>query len=381
MDHLLIAVVGGTILSSCLAYLVVYGKDHFQSKQGMPRSFTQWKRAFENLVQSKKSDLQSSESRPAMGARHQSESMLQDSFKKSLKEMINLYQDFDQSAQAKFFSQIFDSREFFIDTCKKAALEFKRKWGHGISDHYMKERFVELCEQQAFIQNKHLKLALCHRGVTELWESYAGLNLLFDDARLGSSTVSQDIEKKLKLDPIAVYRGIEFWFISRSGQSKHSLLEGYKRDQIKKPFIKSLRLLNMPKARATGLMLSLCFPAKHKVKIFPSLKQECEQAILEVEQFLLKSFEHENSRQEKTQKPKAPKKTQKLDPTDFELLGLEPTTDINRIKKAYHKQAMRYHPDRLNLESDEQQRKAHNDYVLIQKAYERLEKKYSKKAA
>jgi hypothetical protein len=385
MDHLLIAVVGGTILSACFAYLIVYGKDHLQSRQGLPRSFIQWKQAFERLVQTKKTDLHASESRPAMGARSNAESMVQDSFKKSLKQMSVIYKELDRGEEETFFNQLHDHRDVLVELCKKTAQEFKRKWGHGISDHYLKERFIELCELQAFIQNKNLKQALSVKGILELWESYAGLHLFFDDARLGSSTVSQDLEKKLKLDPIAIYRGIEFWFISRSGQSKVSLLEGYKRDQQKKPFLKSQRLLNMPKDRVMGLMLSLCFPAKHKVKIFPLLKQECEQAVLEVEQYLLQQFKRENQHQEqkksKAKRPKSFSSQSAQAPTDYSLLNLDPTDDINKIKKAFHKQAMRYHPDRLKLETDQEQKRAHDEYVAIQKAYERLEKKYSKKAA
>jgi DnaJ-domain-containing protein 1 len=387
MEHLLIAIVGGTIISACFAYVIVYGKDHFQSKQGLPRSFTQWKRAFDHLVNAKKSNLSANEARPAMGGnRSGADSMTQDSFKTHLKLLSSKYKEYDKEIEAKFFIDISDDIQLMREICKKRSEEFRRKWGHGISDHYLKERFIELCEQQAFIQNHNLKMALSLRGIEELWESYAGLYLFYDDARLGSSTVSKELESKLKLDPLAIYRGIEFWFISRSGQSKVSLLEGYKREHLKNSFLKSQRLLNMTKERAHGLILSLCFPAKHKVKTFPELLKECEQAALEVENFLHQSFKEENQgREQKSQfekkqhhRPKA-KKTAPRD--DFHFLKIPPTDDLNKIKKAYHKQAMLFHPDRLDLKSEQEQKKAHDDYVAIQKAYERLEKKYSKRAA
>jgi DnaJ domain len=50
----------------------------------------------------------------------------------------------------------------------------------------------------------------------------------------------------------------------------------------------------------------------------------------------------------------------------FQILGIKPTADFNMIKKAYRKQALRYHPDR-NSSAD-----AHHIFIQITEAYEVL---------
>lgn len=58
-----------------------------------------------------------------------------------------------------------------------------------------------------------------------------------------------------------------------------------------------------------------------------------------------------------------------MNPTNqkyFKLLGIEPTTDINAIKKAYRKKALQFHPDR-NTSAN-----AKEKFIAITEAYEYL---------
>lgn len=50
----------------------------------------------------------------------------------------------------------------------------------------------------------------------------------------------------------------------------------------------------------------------------------------------------------------------------FNILGIKPTTDQKQIKKAYRRQALKYHPDTNKTEN------AHYNFILISEAYEVL---------
>lgn len=390
---MLIALVGGTLISIAIGYLIAYGKEFFE-KSSQSGDFESWSKGFDRMVGAQKADFRDSGAERSGFSTGQSRAQSTDRHGSYFEQLAQTYENLNMSAEAQYFERLkSEGRDFFDQECKKRSSEFKRKWGHSVSDHYLRERFIELCRDKAFIQNKNLKLALPLKGLFDLWESYAGAYLLLDDARLGSSTLSKDLEKKLALDPFSIYRGIEYWFLTKAGQSKASLVQEYWRDVGRGHFQRSQKVANWSESRRIQIILSLVFPARHKVRTFPEVLKECEGAISDLESELRSRGRQDNQegqsssshkkqkskKQTSSEHPKAKKSS--TPPSDFSILGIEVTSDWEEIKKAYRKMAMKYHPDRVDSHNEQEAREAHDFYVEIQKAYERLEKRYGKKAA
>ncbi len=64
------------------------------------------------------------------------------------------------------------------------------------------------------------------------------------------------------------------------------------------------------------------------------------------------------------------KNTQENDP--YTVLGIQPGSSKEEIKKAYTRLAAQYHPDKVQHLGEEFRRLAHEKFVAIQKAYEAI---------
>ncbi|MBT7609486.1 MAG: J domain-containing protein [Bacteriovoracaceae bacterium] len=61
----------------------------------------------------------------------------------------------------------------------------------------------------------------------------------------------------------------------------------------------------------------------------------------------------------------------------LKILEMSRIVDLNSLKKNYKKMAMRYHPDRIGSESESESKVAHEKFVNINNAYQTLTKKCS----
>ncbi|MBZ4659360.1 MAG: hypothetical protein JG766_1283 [Desulfacinum sp.] len=61
-------------------------------------------------------------------------------------------------------------------------------------------------------------------------------------------------------------------------------------------------------------------------------------------------------------------------PDPYQVLGVTPDADWETIKKAYHRMANRYHPDKVSHLGEEFQQLAHKKFQEIQWAYDTLAK-------
>lgn len=57
---------------------------------------------------------------------------------------------------------------------------------------------------------------------------------------------------------------------------------------------------------------------------------------------------------------------------DYEVLGVSPTADVQEVKSAYRKLAMKYHPDKVAHLGEEFKELAHKKFLEIQKAYDNI---------
>lgn len=64
----------------------------------------------------------------------------------------------------------------------------------------------------------------------------------------------------------------------------------------------------------------------------------------------------------------------------YEILGIEPGADPETIKKAYHRMAAKYHPDKVSHLGEEFQKLAKEKFQDIQWAYEVLMPKHRERA-
>lgn len=59
---------------------------------------------------------------------------------------------------------------------------------------------------------------------------------------------------------------------------------------------------------------------------------------------------------------------------DYALLGLDPSADLNAVKKAYRKLALKYHPDKVSQLDEKAQNEAKEKFQAIQEAYDSIQK-------
>lgn len=63
-------------------------------------------------------------------------------------------------------------------------------------------------------------------------------------------------------------------------------------------------------------------------------------------------------------------RTQSKAKNPYDILGISPEADLESIKKAYHRKAAQYHPDKVNHLGEELQQLAKEKFQEIQWAYE-----------
>lgn len=80
-----------------------------------------------------------------------------------------------------------------------------------------------------------------------------------------------------------------------------------------------------------------------------------------------------------TAEPQTRTTTPRATSSDYQALGLDRNASWDEIKKAYRKMAVKYHPDKVAHLGEDHVKTAEQQFLKIQKAYERLEVKHGKK--
>jgi DnaJ-domain-containing protein 1 len=389
---LTLALIGGTVLSLIFGYLIAYwrdiGRDSLKSSDD-----SSWSILFDTLTRLKTERFKHSERQRAQKSdarnshtksQHKRRSRAPSSWEKhsEIERLLLRFEDFHPRLYS-YFLKIKDSGE---ELMKLEASELEKRLGIRVSASMMADRIHELLELKAFES-----LSLQDSGpeaVHELWLSHTVAQIYLDDARLGSTTLSQSLCKELSLDSATVFRGIEAQFMLVKGASKKVLFRKYWKEHQKSSFERSSYLQNLTPTQRAELAYKW---ARTKMN-FAGMIQQLRETLLEIERFFEGFYRDQNSgknnqnkqKNKKTKQQRTTQETQK-DPLQwaYELLEMTPSQEFITIKKQFKKMAMKYHPDRLVQEglSELECKRHHEHFVEIQKAYKALEKHYDPKAA
>lgn len=384
---IMVAVVGGTILSLIFGYLFAYWRELMNRQGHALKNESEWDARFDRMTSGKQGELAgaarrtSASQKTSSAQRSQSTSSRTTSWSShpELKKILERSQDFYPDIHQYFLNL----SELAEELGKLEVSEFRVYT--SVSATFLMERMQELLEARFF--DRFLFPEGSALMVRESWLSYSAAYLFCEDARLGSSSLSQSLELKHHLAPQDIYRGIEYAAQLSKGASRASLQQNYK-NKIDQSFQRSQWLQEMTKEQRIQLVWSLAHDKGLHAHGIAGVVKAIEQAVLELEEVLLKSFEEKNRESNKQQQRKQQKKQKQKEPppeseipkktpyqTEFEILQMPVCQDISAIKKQFKKMAMKYHPDRQGPQSSQER------FVALQKAYETLDKAYGKKAA
>lgn len=380
---IMVAVVGGTILSLIFGYLFAYWRELMNKQAHGLRTDQEWEKGFSRMTSGKEGELAGAARRTTSSSSASSSS--QESKSKSrhrtgmgehpeLLRLLDLSRDFYPDIY-QYFCNI---QEMGEDLGKWEMDEFKKFT--SVKGNFLVERMSELLEMRYF--DRFLGPEGSAKMIRASWLSYSAAYLFGDDARLGSSTICEHLEKKLHLPPQDLYRAVEFALLLSKGGSRLALKESYKK-KIDQSFERSTWLQEQTKEQRIAMIWSLCHEKSFHALGIEGVVDLIEKAAIELEAALNQAYQEGNREEKaKTQQKTKQQKTAKPRPStkgpyeqEFCALEMAYTSDISLIKKQYKKLAMKYHPDRQGQESSQER------FVAVQRAYQTLEKAYSKKAA
>lgn len=394
----MVAVVGGTILSLIFGYIFAHWREFMDKHAHSLKTQQDWEKSFTRMTSTKEGELagasrqkkaQNSHDPKNKGARASSRRRGSLADHPEIERYLELSKDFYPSIYQYFLN----IKEMGDDVGKWEIEEFKKF--SVVNSSFLLERIIELLEMRYF--DRFLSPDGSAQMIRLSWLSFSAASLFCDDSRLGSSTISAYLEKKLHLAPQDLYRAVEFAALLSKGGSRLALLESYKK-KVDQNFERSLWLQEQTKEQRLALVWTMAHEKSFHALGIGGVIGIIEKAAIELEEALNEAYEQRNredksgdgkgeneqkssqqSKQKRNQKnekkPAGQSKSKGPYEDEFKALEMDYTQDIILIKKQYKKLAMKYHPDRQGQESSQER------FVAIQRAYQTLEKAYSPKAA
>lgn len=212
---------------------------------------------------------------------------------------------------------------------------------------------------------------------------------LLEDAHRKSSTVIKILESNRRFDKSTIYNAIIQLFLIRAGASEKRVFE---QSFSQKHFLnQKLNTLNEDQVRKA--ILSIAKSSSRKplgIKgVYSLIKSQINRYDYFVKEHVKKKrAEQSKKKSERSQSTNSSSNsrsssTSYVDPYDkyYDLLGVSPTDSLAKIKKSYHKLAMKHHPDRLQNLSEAGKKAAHDKFTKIKEAFEKVESIKKNRAA
>ena len=222
------------------------------------------------------------------------------------------------------------------------------------------EKIFILSEEQRKVMNK--------RDITNLIMTRTALNAFIQDALLESSTVCKSIERGRNKTPEQVYLAIRLIVLLKLGAAKKALYQM----AIRNPKAIRTKFKKLGTGQLNSATLSLLRIGGGQYLVPDQVGKLIYRELCEFEQFKREFIAQQSREQE--QKRRKQHSSDKRDPykTYYEILGCQRSDSIATIKKCYHKLAMKGHPDRVSGPSRNLAKKAHEEFIKIQQAYNEI---------
>jgi hypothetical protein len=368
---MLIAVVLGTIVSVIFGYLYANRKNLFSSFETRlgNESFGSF---FNRLVNRKKAEMggilrsQTAE-RKSKEARSKNkwESLLANVEAGSLKEKKII-------ALRKFIESLTSTNSSYI---KNWAKQFKNYSSDGEVRLLKAARTLNL--ENAFIKDENKAEVFGINEIESMVKGYALLELYVEEAKSGKANALLDLCKRKNVHISYGIKAVEMMIMQKCGASTVGMLSSFSN----KMFESSLRLKGLNYDKLNRSFLELIKLGGPEI-----IKKNLQSLITKIVLFESEARKKEQEKKSQSSKERKPKKK---NPSVsglseyYEILGVPSHSSFDIVKKAFKKLAMQKHPDRLmskNL-SEIEMKRAHNEYLKIKSAFEKIESVSKKKAA
>jgi len=283
-----------------------------------------------------------------------------------------------------------------------------------LSANFLLEHLRVLLNSDLFLISETDELFMPFKEIIHISGVYTFMFLLIEDALKNNATVSKKMEKIQNTPCKQIFKTVEYLVLLKAGASAKVLMD----EIILKQNWDLGRLRNMTETQKHTAVMSIIRKDYRVYKTYQEITQEILDTIKKMNK-LRNEYLHENFKadqkyeekikRENEQQKKAEEKRQrqqeekerfnqqynrqqknseqKIYAGNMELneaynkLGLDPNCSIRKIKRNYKYLAMKKHPDRqLNVIKETEKKRAHDEFIEIKNAYDKL-MKHHKKAA
>lgn len=286
-----------------------------------------------------------------------------------------------------------------------------------LASRYLVEKARILLNSDLFMISEEQEKFMNVSEIQQIIAAYTYMSLLIEDAVKGSATVSKVVERVRNVNQKQIFKTVEYMVLLKSGAGSKILMD----EIISKQNFEVTKLKKMNETQKHNAIMSIIRSGFKEYKkpqditseILDTLKKmnrlrnehlnshfkedqrreerekkEREERRKREQERFRRQKAHANAEKERRERSRKEQGQRKqkiyaggVELTDaYQTLGLDPNCSIRKIKKNYKHLAMKKHPDRLSDATASQKQKAHDEFIEIKNAYDKL-LKHHKKAA